>query len=171
MKLCFVEGAVARLIPVYLRNKEWHPVEIESLIYPDPQAYPGLMQLQTSCLHSHDVELTSCSELCKSPCSAPANLLQTRTQNGSTVSLYQGKGKCSIFLTHVMSSFLRSLEWSLGLGLGMETSPGYFFSSIFSGELTGSFWNIRWERDKRFLSSSPPTHSRNNLPWQEENLL
>lgn len=45
----------------------------------------------------------------------------------------------AFFVTHVMSSFLRSLEWSLGLGLGMEISPGYFFSSIFSGELTGSF--------------------------------
>lgn len=45
----------------------------------------------------------------------------------------------TIFETHVMSSFLRSLEWSLGFGLGMETSPGYFFSSGFSSEFTGSF--------------------------------
>ena len=38
-----------------------------------------------------------------------------------------------------MSSFLRSLVWSLGLGLGMEASPENFFSSKFSRELTGSF--------------------------------
>lgn len=30
--------------------------------------------------------------------------------------------------------------WSLGLGLGMEASPGNFFSSKLSRELTGSFW-------------------------------
>jgi hypothetical protein len=43
-------------------------------------------------------------------------------------------------ITYVISSFLRSLAWSLGLGLGIEASPGNFFSSKFSRVFTGSFW-------------------------------
>lgn len=46
-------------------------------------------------------------------------------------------------MTHVINSFLRSLELSLCFGLGAETSPENFFSSRLSGQLPGSFWNIR----------------------------
>lgn len=47
-------------------------------------------------------------------------------------------------ITYVISSFLRSLAWSLGLGLGIEASPRNFFSSKFSKEFTGSFWRKKY---------------------------
>lgn len=39
--------------------------------------------------------------------------------------------------------------WSLGLGLGMEASPGNFFSSKFSREFTGSFWREKKKIKKK----------------------